>query len=311
MSIRMFTSRCCIRILIPTTTTIGTSTRLPGMATSRIVTTMSTVGCATGMRISPIFITGMGITTVERAEDSHETTRFQGPDVRLLRNAHRLGNGVVHGATTAAAKGRRHSKADEALATFARHESAQEAATPEMVYSELLAEVHRRLARDMELSATLRATRWRSGSRCRIGRLFPIRKRRCTNLQRYYKLVILSNVDRETLRGRIDGWGVAFDAICTAQDIGSYKPDPRNFAYLINTVAGLGVLKRNILHTAQSLHHDHVPAQAVGLTTAWIDRRHQLEGWGATSPPAGTPRYDFRFPSLAEMVVAHQGEMKG
>jgi FMN phosphatase YigB (HAD superfamily) len=104
---------------------------------------------------------------------------------------------------------------------------------------------------------------------------------------------------------------VTFDAICTAQDIGSYKPDPRNFAYLINKVAELGVLKRNILHTAQSLFHDHVPAQAAGLSSAWIDRRHQAEGWGATVPPAGTPKYDFRFASMAEMVKAHQAEVRG
>jgi len=68
-------------------------------------------------------------------------------------------------------------------------------------------------------------------------------------------------------------------------------------------------LKRQILHTAQSLYHDHGPAQAAGLASAWIDRRHQLEGWGATVPPAGTPTYDFRFASLAEMVEAHRAEL--
>jgi hypothetical protein len=47
------------------------------------------------------------------------------------------------------------------------------------------------------------------------------------------------------------------------------------------------------------------------LASAWIDRRHQLEGWGATAPPVGTPRYDFRFTSMEEMVKAHQEEMKG
>ena len=40
------------------------------------------------------------------------------------------------------------------------------------------------------------------------------------------------------------------------------------------------------------------------------DRRHEQEGWGATTPPAGTPRYDFRFTSLAEMVQAHQQELR-
>jgi 2-haloacid dehalogenase len=201
-------------------------------------------------------------------------------------------------------------KRDEVLAAFGRHESAQQAATPGMIYSELLAEVHRQLAREWQVSdAETEAVAF--GKSVPDWPAFADTEASLQYLQRYYKLVILSNVDRESFAGTNRRLGVAFDAICTAQDIGSYKPDPRNFAYLINTVAGLGVLKRNILHTAQSLHHDHVPAQAVGLASAWIDRRHQAEGWGATSPPAGTPRYDFRFTSLAEMVKAHQEESKG
>ena len=201
-------------------------------------------------------------------------------------------------------------KRDEVLAAFARHEMAQEAATPQMIYSELLAEVHRRLAREWNVSdAGDEAVAF--GKSVPDWPAFPDTEAALQYLKRYYKLIILSNVDRESFAGTNRRLGVAFDAICTAQDIGSYKPDPRNFAYLINTVAGLGVLKRNILHTAQSLHHDHVPAQAAGLASAWIDRRHQLEGWGATSPPVGTPRYDFRFTSLGEMVKAHQAELQG
>jgi len=201
-------------------------------------------------------------------------------------------------------------KRDEVLAAFGRHESTQQVATPEMIYSELLAEVHRQLAREWQVSdAETDAVAF--GKSVPDWPAFPDTEASLQYLQRYYKLVILSNVDRESFAGSNRRLGVAFDAICTAQDIGSYKPDPRNFAYLINTVAGLGVLKRNILHTAESLRHDHVPAQAVGLATAWIHRRHQLEGWGATAPPAQMPRYDFRFTSLAEMVRAHQEEMKG
>jgi 2-haloacid dehalogenase len=201
-------------------------------------------------------------------------------------------------------------KRDEVLAAFARHEMAQEAATPQMIYSELLAEVHRRLAREWNVNdAGNEAVVF--GKSVPDWPAFPDTEAALQYLQRYYKLVILSNVDRESFAGSNRRLAVAFDGICTAQDIGSYKPDPRNFAYLINTMAGLGVLKRNILHTAQSLHHDHVPAQAAGLASAWIDRRHDLEGWGATSPPVGTPRYDFRFTSLGEMVKAHQAELQG
>lgn len=194
---------------------------------------------------------------------------------------------------------------DEVLAAFARHESEQEAATPQMIYSELLAEVHRRLAREWNVSPS-EDEAVAFGKSVPDWPAFPDTVASLQYLQRYYKLVILSNVDRVSFEGTQRRLGVTFDAVCTAQDIGSYKPDPRNFAYLINTLAGLGVLKRQILHTAQSLYHDHGPARAAGLASAWIDRRQQLEGWGATSPPAGTPRYDFRFASLGEMVRAHQ-----
>jgi 2-haloacid dehalogenase len=197
---------------------------------------------------------------------------------------------------------------DDVLTAFGRHESAQEEATPRMIYSELLAEVHRRLAREWHVrDAEKEAVAF--GKSVPDWPAFPDTVQALQYLQRYYKLVILSNVDRESFAGTNRRLGVNFDAIYTAQDVGSYKPDPRNFAYLISGVASLGVLKRQILHTAQSLYHDHGPAQAAGLASAWIDRRHQLEGWGATIPPAGTPRYDFRFTSLGEMADAHRAQV--
>ena len=199
---------------------------------------------------------------------------------------------------------------DDVLATFGRHESAQEAATPQMIYSELLAAVHRRLAREWNVSDDEQDA-MAFGQSIPDWPAFPDTVAALQYLQRYYKLVILSNVDRASFAGSNKRLGVTFAAICTAQDVGSYKPDPKNFAYLINTVAGLGVLKRDILHTAQSLYHDHVPAQAAGLASAWIDRRSQQEGWGATLPPEGMPRYDFRFASMAQMVKAHQEELQG
>ena len=196
------------------------------------------------------------------------------------------------------------------LAAFGRHEVAQQTATPRMIYSELLAEVHRRLAHEWNV-ADAESEALAFGKSVPDWPAFADTEAALQYLQRYYKLVILSNVDRVSFAGSNRRLGVMFDAICTAQDIGSYKPDPRNFAYVINAVAGLGVLKREILHTGQSLYHDHAPAQAAGLASAWIDRRDDLEGWGATVPPVGTPKFDFRFVSLAEMVEAHQAELKG
>ncbi len=68
----------------------------------------------------------------------------------------------------------------------------------------------------------------------------------------------------------------------------------------------LGIKKRKILHTAESLFHDHAPANAHGLASCWIHRRRGEEGSGATMAVAHPPHYDFRFDTLAEMVKAHR-----
>jgi FMN phosphatase YigB (HAD superfamily) len=99
---------------------------------------------------------------------------------------------------------------------------------------------------------------------------------------------------------------VTFDAICTAQDVGSYKPDLRNFEYLIQRVAEQGTSKDRILHVAQSLFHDHVPANAMGLASAWIDRRGAAGGSGATAAVTTPVRYDYRFPTLGALAEAHR-----
>ena len=151
----------------------------------------------------------------------------------------------------------------------------------------------------------------RSAPRWAIGRHLTIPWQRCSTLKQHYKLVILSNVDRASFAATLPRLGVPFDAVFTAQDIGSYKPDPRNFAYLVDRLAAMGIAKTDILHTAQSLFHDHAPANAAGLASAWIDRRQDAAGWGATSPPPPGVRYDFRFPCMAGMVQAHQAESRG
>jgi 2-haloacid dehalogenase len=136
-----------------------------------------------------------------------------------------------------------------------------------------------------------------SGSvpRSPTGRCFP-------TLWRRYRLVILSNVDRPSFRATQQQLGIPFDAIYTAQDVGAYKPDPRNFLYLLERLAADGFQKSDVLHVAQSLFHDHAPANSIGLASAWIDRRRGATGWGATVPPPEGVRYDFCFKSLAELA---------
>ncbi len=193
---------------------------------------------------------------------------------------------------------------DVALELFARAESAQEAETPAMVYSELLTVVHRRLAGTLGLAEDAAAAK-AFGASVPDWPAFPDSAEALAYLSRHFRLVILSNVDRESFRGSNARLGVTFDAIYTAQDIGSYKPSPRNFGYLLARQAELGVPKDKILMTAQSLFHDHAPAKRVGMRSAWIDRRHAQEGWGATMPPSEGAAYDFRFDSMAALAAAH------
>jgi 2-haloacid dehalogenase len=194
-----------------------------------------------------------------------------------------------------------------ALAAFAEVENRVEREVPGMLYSELLAGVHRELAARWGVAADEGADR-RFGAWVPDWPAFPDTAEALRRLERHYRLVILSNVDRKSFAGSLPKLGVTFEAVFTAEDIGSYKPDSRNFAYLIERLGERGFGQADILHTAQSLYHDHVPAQAAGLATCWIDRRAGAEGWGATmAPPAGV-RWDFRFTSLAEMAGARERE---
>jgi len=129
-------------------------------------------------------------------------------------------------------------------------------------------------------------------------------------LKRHYKLIILSNVDNDSFAGAQEKLQVAFDAIYTAQDCGSYKPSLRNFDYMLDKMTTLGLGKQDILHTAESMFHDHPPANKAGLASCWIYRRHDQQGFGATMNPGTMPHYDFCFHSMADLVKAHQETLR-
>src|SRR6516165_7035293 len=197
----------------------------------------------------------------------------------------------------------------EILVSFARHESAQETETPDLIYSELLARIHRRLAEEWGIAVSEADNRAFGGS---VGDwpAFADSAASLSYLKQFHKLVILSNVDRKSFAQSRKRLGVAFDAVYTAEDIGSYKPDLGNFRYLIGALKRSGYAEPDILHIAQSLFHDHAPANAVGLRSAWIDRRKDAAGSGATPPPPESVHYDFCFLGMAEMVEAHRNEMR-
>jgi 2-haloacid dehalogenase len=193
---------------------------------------------------------------------------------------------------------------EEALFAFAEIQSAQEAATPEMLYSRLLTHVHNAFARRYELTTTVDLDRAFGGS-IPHWPAFPDTADALRTLKKRFRLAVLSNVHRDGFAASNRKLGVEFDAVYTAEDIGSYKPDPRNFEFMLARLRqDLGVEKPAVLHTAQSLFHDHVQARAFGIANAWIDRRRLAEGgaWGATLAVDERPQVDYRFPTLAAMA---------
>ena len=118
-------------------------------------------------------------------------------------------------------------------------------------------------------------------------------------LKAKYRLAIISNVDDDLFALTNKTLQVDFDYVITAAQAGAYKPSEQVFHYALKKI---GVDKERILHVAQSLFHDHTPAQRLGFTTVWIDRRRGKAGGGATPPSAVRP--DAEFPDLKSLVSA-------
>ncbi|WP_321946373.1 haloacid dehalogenase type II [Paraburkholderia sp. J10-1] len=194
---------------------------------------------------------------------------------------------------------------DQVLEAHARHESSQQRYTPARRYQELLSIVYKRLAEEWGLSFTHEEC-VEYGRSVRNWPAFEDTVAALQYLKKHYKLVILSNVDNETFTYSNARLQVEFDAIFTAEDVGSYKPSLRNFDYMLEKLGERGIEKAKILHTAESLFHDHKPANECGLASCWIYRRYAQPGFGATMNPGSQPKVDFRFNSMADFVKAHQ-----
>ncbi|KAM4055179.1 haloacid dehalogenase-like hydrolase [Hirsutella rhossiliensis] len=201
-----------------------------------------------------------------------------------------------------------HGNRSETLKAFTRLEGEVQRARPEALYSSVLADTYGLLAAEVGVEAS-EDEKAKFGAGVGDWPVFPDTLEALQRLRKHFKLVILSNVDRasfeRTLARQLTG--IDFDAIYTAQEIGSYKPDRRNFEYLIDRCEkDLGVGKDAILHTAQSLSHDHVPAKQVGLASAWIERGVEIESVMGGGLDEYRDRVDFswRYRSMGEMADA-------
>jgi 2-haloacid dehalogenase len=131
---------------------------------------------------------------------------------------------------------------------------------------------------------------------------FPDSAAALGRLEERFRLGVITNCDDDLFARSNEKLGVGFDWVVTAQQVGGYKPDPRNFEYAFERI---DVPRERILHVAQSLFHDHVPAKALGMTTVWIDRRGDRPGSGATPPAEAQP--DARFPDMASFAASAAG----
>jgi len=197
---------------------------------------------------------------------------------------------------------------DEILQAHARHESTQQRWTPAKRYADLLSVVYKRLAEEWQLSITAEECDT-YGQSVKDWPAFADSAASLQYLKHHFRLVILSNVDNTSFAGSNKRLQVKFDAIYTAEDVGSYKPSDRNFEYMLEHLTQHGVNRENILHTAESMFHDHVPGKRHQLASCWIYRRHQQQGFGATMHPGDLPQVDFQFNSMADLVTAHKAEM--
>jgi 2-haloalkanoic acid dehalogenase type II len=166
------------------------------------------------------------------------------------------------------------------LELYTRLEGRLEHAHPDMRYNALLGLIYECIATELGIAGSIEddvmeREKDAFGESVGFWPAFPDTVEALRTLGNYYKLIILSNVNNENIeRTRLGPLQSAhFSAIYTAQEIGSYKPDLRNFDYLMEHARNdLGVDKEYILHTAQALKHDHVPAKKVGLASCWIER---------------------------------------
>jgi 2-haloalkanoic acid dehalogenase type II len=193
------------------------------------------------------------------------------------------------------------------LVSYASHEARAEEDYATAPYPEILARSMRGLGDELGVEVTdedahalaVSVPDWPA---------FPDSSAALRSLGERYKLIILSNVDRDSFRASNAKLDVEFTSVLTAQDIGSYKPDARNFDALKAEARRHGVAEGRLLHVAQSLFHDHLPAQRAGLPTVWINRRHDRPGWGATPEPPAPVTPDWEFPSMAAFAAAVAAE---
>lgn len=193
--------------------------------------------------------------------------------------------------------------AEELLLAYSAQEAAVMRERPSSLYPEILAEAFRRTGQDLGATVDDSWARLLADS-VPDWPAFPDSVEALASLRRHYDLVILSNVHRAGFAGSNRHLRGDFARIITAEDVGAYKPAAPHFASLEEWLEERGTPRSDLLHVAQSLFHDHVPARRHALDSVWINRRHDRPGWGATPEPAEGWTYGAEHRSMREFAEA-------
>jgi 2-haloacid dehalogenase len=191
---------------------------------------------------------------------------------------------------------------EELLESYGRYEAALESG-PYLTYRDVLAGSLRGLGEDLGFTPSDDELNAFSGS---VGNWPPFGDSAgaLKQLQRRFRLGVITNCDDDLFAASNQRLGARFDWIVTAQEAQSYKPALRGFELAFERI---DVPRERILHVAQSLFHDHVPAKQLGLATVWINRRAGRGGFGATPPATAEP--DLTVPDMRTFAeLASAGE---
>jgi 2-haloacid dehalogenase len=133
---------------------------------------------------------------------------------------------------------------------------------------------------------------------------FPDTVAALRELQKHFKLAIISNIDDDLFAETKKHLQVEFGAVITAERAKSYKPSLNNFRMALRALA---ISPGQLLHAGQSLYHDVVPARSLGISTVWVNRKSARPGIGAvraSAAPALEKQADLELPDLAGLVSA-------
>lgn len=186
------------------------------------------------------------------------------------------------------------------LTRYARHEAVAEAG-PYRTYRDVLAAGLHGVADELDIEPTADEIEAFSGSVVDWP-AFADAPAALARLAQRFRLGVITNCDDDLFAASQARLGITFDWVVTAQQVGAYKPNEAGFHVAFERI---GLPRERILHVAQSLFHDHVPAKQLGLSTMWIHRRHDRPGSGATPPAEATP--DATYPDLASFAAAATG----